>query len=155
MGMVLEMPVSFKNISYCGLGPFDNYPDFNCHCVNGLFNATCEDFKNKLIKPQECGNRGRVKYFKIYETEGNGLYFFANEKFLNINFKNYTPDALVDLSHKEDIVCQDTTAVYIDQYIKALPVFVKGGGNKLMKNSSKPKHLSFIMVPEKRLTKID
>ena len=155
LGKCLEMPDSFDNIEYYGLGDMENYPDFNEHASLGLYKGKVSDFECQLIRPQESGNRGRVRYFKISDNDSNALYFIADEKFMNINFKHHTPDMEIEYKHREDIRKVDTTAVYIDEYVKNIGVFLKNGNKRIMKNQNKNKKLSFVIVPADKLKKID
>lgn len=117
-GLTLEMPEQFENVEYYGLGESENLCDFDQHAYVDVYNTKVSDMHDKYIKPQESGNRGKVRYFKVTNNDGTGLMFVHEGEYLNFNVNHYTLKDLQNAHHTEDLVNKPTTNVQIDGFYR-------------------------------------
>ena len=114
LGIQLEMPKSFDNVKYYGLGNQVNYPDFREHAYTGVYEARVSEFREDYIKPQESAVRCDVRYAEITNDNGIGLRFAAIEKPFALSVNHYTPQQCAKTMHREDLVDMDTTCINLD-----------------------------------------
>ena len=78
-GLTLEMPKEFRNIEYYGMGPDENLSDMYAQSIIGIYNTTVKEMDEPYIRPQDSGNRTKVRYLKVTDNEGNGLKFAVGQ----------------------------------------------------------------------------
>ena len=150
-GLTLEMPESFGNVEYYGMGPVENLPDYYAQAIVGIYETKVEDMYEPYIRPQESGNRCKIRYAKITDDEGTGLEFAFKDKHLIFNARRFTQELLEKAGHIEDLHDEKTVAVNIDGFTRGagtgscgpdvLPQFVVDGSNGL--------EFSFTIIPVK------
>ena len=114
LGIQLEMPKSFDNVKYYGLGNQVNYPDFREHAYTGVYEARVSELREDYIKPQESAVRCDVRYAEITNDNGIGLRFEAIEKPFALSVNHYTPQQCAKTMHREDLVDMETTCINLD-----------------------------------------
>lgn len=75
MGMNLEMPRSFDQMSWLGRGPHESYWDRKTSAFVDLYEGTVADQYWAYLRPQENGNKTDVRWLSIRDKNGNGLLF--------------------------------------------------------------------------------
>ena len=97
IGLQMELPDSFRFLEWFGRGPFETYPDRKTGARVGLYSTTAgEDFVPYII-PQDYGNKTDVRWLKLTDGNGTGLYISGGEKF-NASLQKYRTDNL-DRAH--------------------------------------------------------
>ncbi|MDY2627631.1 MAG: glycoside hydrolase family 2 TIM barrel-domain containing protein [Lachnospiraceae bacterium] len=76
-GMEFKMKERFENMRYYGAGPEENYIDRDCGARLGVFETTAKDNYSDYLKPQECGNRTKLRWISVTDETGDGLRFEA------------------------------------------------------------------------------
>ena len=117
-GLSLEMPKEFKYIEYYGLGEKENMCDFSAQCTIGRFKTDVSSMQEGYIKPQDSGNRTKVRELTVKNKKGNGLKFCFNENEFSFNVRNYCMNTLVNAKHIEDLKDEKTTVVNIDGFLR-------------------------------------
>lgn len=117
-GLTLEMPESFNNVEYYGMGCEENLPDLYAQSVIGVYETTVEDMHEPYIRPQDSGNRCNVRYLSISDNDGYGIKFAYKNNYFNFNVHNYTQTLLQKAKHQEDLHNEHTVAVNIDGFIR-------------------------------------
>ena len=117
-GTVLQMPVSYDNVTYYGRGPHENYQDRKASAFVGLFSGKVEDLGFAYIRPQENGNRADVRWTAITNESGEGLKF-SGMKTIDFSAHHQTmddfdPGEKKAQRHYTDIVKRDLVEVNID-----------------------------------------
>lgn len=150
-GLTLEMPENFNNIEYYGMGPDENLSDLYAHAMVGVYNTTVEDMHEPYIRPQDAGNRCKVRYLAVTDADGDGLKFAFDDEYFNFNARKYTQKLLQSAKHQEDLHDEKTVAVNIDGFTRGtgtascgpdiLPQFEVDGSKEL--------EFKFIMMPAK------
>jgi beta-galactosidase len=73
-GMRLRLPPPYKNLTYYGRGPWENYSDRNEAASIGVYK---DDVSNQYfegyIRPQESGNKTDVRWLTLTNDDGMGL----------------------------------------------------------------------------------
>lgn len=91
MGMNLKLMKNFKEVTYYGRGPHENYPDRKEAAFVGLYKAEAKDFYVPYIRPQENGYRTDVRWLEVKNNEGLGLKF-SSKNYLNFNVNHFNND---------------------------------------------------------------
>lgn len=73
MGMTMALPVSFKNITWYGRGPQENYWDRKSGAAVGIYSGTVRGQYHPYIRPQENGNKTDVRWVALTDDRGVGL----------------------------------------------------------------------------------
>ena len=150
-GVMLEMPESFRNIEYFGMGPDENLSDLYAQAMVGIYNTTVEEMHEPYIRPQDAGNRTKVRYLAVTDNEGDGLKFAFKDEYFNFNARTFTQKLLQNAKHQEDLHDENTTVINIDGFTRGtgtascgpdiLPQFEVDG--------SKGLEFTFYMMPAK------
>ena len=149
-GLTLEMPKTFKNVEYYGLGDCENLCDLYAQSIIGIYNTTVADMHEPYIRPQDAGNRTLCRYLTVTDDNGDGLRFAFDDEYFNFNVREYTQKLLQKADHQEDLHDENTVVVNIDGFTRGtgtascgpdiLPQFEIDG--------SKGLEFSFYMIPE-------
>lgn len=150
-GLTLEMPAIFNNIEYYGMGPVENLSDYYAQAIIGIYETTVTDMYEPYIRPQEHGNRCKIRYVKITDNEGCGLKFAYTGDYLTFNARHFSQKLLDEAKHIEDLHDENTTVVNIDG-------FTRGAGSescgpdvlkKYHIDGTKGLEFSFTIIPVK------
>ena len=117
-GLQVPMTEKFDNISYYGRGPWENYADRKESADIGVYNQTVAEQYHPYIRPQETGTKSDVRYWKQYNSSGNGLEFVSSHPFY-ASALNYSIDSLDDgeekhQSHSSEVKKTDYVNVLLD-----------------------------------------
>lgn len=117
-GMQFVLNEAFKNITYYGRGPFENYEDRNTAAHLGVYEALVQDFYVPYIRPQENGYRTDTRYVALKNKTGEGINFKANGSFSfsahHNPIQDYDPGNTKAQRHTIDIKPKDKIWLYID-----------------------------------------
>ncbi|NLP47617.1 MAG: hypothetical protein GX345_01575 [Clostridiales bacterium] len=117
-GLMLELPESFREVEYFGLGEQENLPDLKAHAAVGLYRTNVQAMLEPYIKPQDSGNRTEVRYLKLSDNNGKGLVFGFSENYFSFSTRPYTQKLLQGATHREDIKDEATTVLSIDGFMR-------------------------------------
>ena len=103
------------------------------------------------IRPQDAGNRCKVRYLTLTDDEGYGLKFAYKGSYFNFNARNYTQELLQKAKHQEDLHNEHTVAVNIDGFTRGTGT--ASCGPDILKqfevNGSKGLEFKFTVIPMK------
>lgn len=111
-GLVMPLVNSFKDVTYYGRGPHENYVDKKELSYPGLFNTTIEELYEPYVTPQDNGAHGDVK--KLAVTNGEAKLNFISEDGLSFNFSQYSTQQLTDVPHRDKLEVEDSHYLHID-----------------------------------------
>lgn len=117
-GVTLELDKSLDNVKYYGLGDRETLSDFDEHGSLGLYECKVWDMHERYIKPQESGNRSKVRWASVTDDAGYGIKVSMVDRLLNINANHYTINDVSNATHMEDIAPQNTTCLQIDGFMR-------------------------------------
>ena len=75
LGMNLQMPRQYDQMSWLGRGPHESYVDRKTSAFVGLYSGSVADQYFPYLRPQENGNKTDVRWAAITDATGNGLMF--------------------------------------------------------------------------------
>ena len=118
IGMKMQMPKEFENISWYGRGPHESYWDRKTGAKLGIFSKTVSQNYHPYVRPQESGNKTDVRWATIEDKKGNGLKIVSTGKHLNFNALEFTIEDL-DYStsvrkHSAELAKRDFVSVSVD-----------------------------------------
>ena len=115
IGMQLEMPNTFDYMTWLGRGPQENYWD-RCHgYAVGRYQGKVADLAFDYIRPQECANRGDVRWAAWTNSEGIGLLAVAEPR-MNVSAWPYKMSDIKrqTVRHPHEIPQRDVITVNLD-----------------------------------------
>lgn len=81
-GMKFAMPSRYDNVEYYGYGPHENYIDRNSSSLIGKYRSSVDDlYQYDYVRPQECGTRTGLRYWRVLDEAGNGVEILSPEYF--------------------------------------------------------------------------
>ncbi len=101
--MDFKMKKQYDKFTFYGMGPDENYIDRNNGARLGVYISNAQDNFTKYLNPQECGNRTGVRYVNVYEENGTGLNFTANEQPFEMSVLPYSAYELDNALHREEL----------------------------------------------------
>ena len=151
-GLTLEMPKEFRNIEYYGMGPDENLCDLYAQSMVGIYETTVDDMYEPYIRPQDSGNRTKVRYLAVTDNDGDGIKFAFDDEYFNFNARPYSQLLLQNAKHIEDLHDENTVVINIDGFTRGtgtascgpdiLPQFEVDGKDGL--------EFEFVMMPFKK-----
>jgi beta-galactosidase len=126
IGMRLQLPKSYENLSYLGRGPHENYQDRMASAFVDLYSSKVSEQYVPYIRPQDNGYKTDTRWLAISNQQNNGLLFVsASENYLSfsaLHMENEdfdtTPGLDYDNSNKSkhtiDIKEKDLVQINID-----------------------------------------
>ena len=73
IGMTLEMPGDYLNMSWFGRGPHESYWDRKTGAAVGYYSGTVWEQYHPYVRPQEFGNKTDVRWMALQNNMGLGL----------------------------------------------------------------------------------
>ncbi|WP_455497797.1 glycoside hydrolase family 2 TIM barrel-domain containing protein [Coprobacter sp.] len=101
IGLRMQMPVDFTELTYYGRGPWENYQDRKTSCFTGEYSCRIADMFEPYIRPQENNHRTDIIWFSLSDKRGKGLLVVADDK-LEMNASNYTLENLDSGDFRDD-----------------------------------------------------
>ena len=92
-----------QRVSYTGLGPWENLPDFKAQCHHGSFDCAIAEMNEPYVKPQENGIHCDVTELKLYGDD-TSLTVIAQQDPIAFSAHDYSNATLRAAKHQEDIV---------------------------------------------------
>jgi len=177
IGMRMQMPKEFDNMTYFGRGPWENYQDRKAAAFIDLYTSKVADQYVPYIRPQENGYKTDVRWVALSNENNNGLLVVAtdtkkglgisalhmpNEDFdttASLDYgggdveKIYKIDGIPEVNsskHTIDIKEQDLVQVNIDLEQRGVGGDDSWGAKpqeKYMLNGVKKYHYGFYLIP--------
>ena len=116
VGKSFSFASDLNNVRYYGRGERESYPDFKSHTKIGIFERS-GDFGEKMIVPQNSGERCDVRRAEVTDKEGAGVCFIASEKPFGFNFNHYDEKTLASWKHIIDYKDKDVSVVNVDGFL--------------------------------------
>ncbi len=73
IGLAMQLPKHFSNITYLARGPWENYLDRNTGSFVGSYSDQVENMLTPYARPQSCGNRTDLRNFVLTNSNGKGF----------------------------------------------------------------------------------
>jgi beta-galactosidase len=101
-GMQLAIPAEFKNITYFGRGPHENYVDRQSSAFVSRYQADINHFTHSYTRPQENGNRTAVRWLALADDKSIGLMFVGQPR-LSVSAWPYSQEELEAAKHTNEL----------------------------------------------------
>ncbi|WP_066630862.1 glycoside hydrolase family 2 TIM barrel-domain containing protein [Labilibacter marinus] len=113
VGMQTGVPVNMNNMSYYGLGPWENYSDRASAAEVDVYTGKVDDFVFEYAQPQECSNRTGVRWVKLSDAKGKGLQVKGTQP-LSVSVWPWTAESLFSVRHTNEVKKEAFYTVNID-----------------------------------------
>ena len=127
MGMQMQIPEEYMNLTWLGRGPHENYCDRKTSADVGLYESTVDDQYVPYIRPQENGYKTDTRWLTLTDESGSGLLIcgeplisFAALKNVHDDFESpgklsqYRSDAKTANTHTNNVKPRDFVNLNVD-----------------------------------------
>jgi beta-galactosidase len=77
-GNILVVANAYRNVTYYGRGPWENYIDRNYSSDIGIYSSTVDEQYFPYVRPQESGNKTDVRWITLTDKKGQGIKITGN-----------------------------------------------------------------------------
>jgi beta-galactosidase len=77
-GNILVIANPYRNLTYYGRGPHENYIDRNYSSDMGLYTSAVDEQYFPYVRPQESGNKTDVHWLTLTDEKGHGIKISGN-----------------------------------------------------------------------------
>ena len=141
MGLRLDLPYEWSDVSWYGRGPHENYIDRKRSADLKVWNISIDDMgEEHYVRAQSRGNREDVRWITVSNPSGNGIKVVADGH-MSFSALHYTDEAIASVGHDFELpkVRANGTMLYLD-------AIQQGLGNA----TCGPLPLQKYMIPEDR-----
>jgi beta-galactosidase len=78
VGMRMQLPRQFNNMTYYGRGPWENYQDRHASAIVDVYESRVSDQYVPYVRPQENGYKTDVRWASFADSQNNGLLVVAS-----------------------------------------------------------------------------
>jgi beta-galactosidase len=127
MGMQMQLPEEYSNLTWLGRGPHENYADRKTSADVGVYVSTAADQYTPYIRPQENGYKTDTRWLTLTDDSGVGILvsgdpLFCFEALNNIHddfespgkISEYRKDAITANTHTIDVKPRELVNLNID-----------------------------------------
>ena len=94
IGMKMELPGDYRNMTWYGRGPHENYQDRNTGAFVGQYSGTVKEQFVPYMTPQENGNKTGVRWLALQDELDTGLVVENEAQPLSVNAHHYRQEDL-------------------------------------------------------------
>ena len=113
LGLRLELPAEYQNLTWLGRGPHENYPDRKRGADVGRYTSTVAGQFVPYVDPQETGGKEDVRWAALTDETGSGLLLVASPT-MSVTALPYTSQQLAAARHPVDLPQSDRVYVCVD-----------------------------------------
>lgn len=119
-GMIMSLPKSYRNLTWYGRGPWENYVDRKRDTFMGIYSGRVEEQAFPYYRPQETGNKTDVRWLSLKDGKGNGILIEGAQP-LSVSATNNRPEDLdpgrtKKQQHASDILPRNETVLCVDLF---------------------------------------
>lgn len=124
IGVTFEVPGDTRGVQWYGRGPGENYPDSAAASTIGRWSSDVESMFTPYVVPQDCANRGDVRWVAFTAPDGGGLLVTrpgepAGEPF-SFSAWPYRCQDIEQARHRTDLVARDSVTVNVNHRVLGL-----------------------------------
>ena len=113
VGLTFEMNDAFGNVEYLGRGAHETYVDRNQSGKIGLYQTTAERMFHYYVTPQSTGNRTDVRWMKLANGTGKGLFAESDQAF-QFSVVPFPDETLEKARHINELERNGKITVHLD-----------------------------------------
>lgn len=151
-GISAKLSSEFSQVSWYGLGPHETMRDRQTSGKVGVYHSTVDALSHHYVRPQENGNRSKVRWVKFTNSAGKGLLIQASGKnLLNFSAWPYTQDDLINASHPHEIHHRNEITLNIDyaqRGVGDLFSYLQGWPKQAILPGRRAYHYEFTIFPQ-------
>lgn len=114
IGMSMQIPNDYSNITWFGKGPQENYIDRASGAFVGLYKMDINNFIVPYIKPQENANRTEVRWMKFTGEDRKGGIGIHGKNHLSMSAWPWTYEQIENANHTNELPVNDFITVNIN-----------------------------------------
>ena len=120
LGIVIELPRDYEQLTWYGRGPWDNYPDRKQSCPIGLWKSTVSEQYVHYPRPQDSGNLENCSYIELKTKKGKGIRIEAVNSPFSFSALPYSAQYLASKTHDYELEDQGKVYLSIDCAVMGL-----------------------------------
>jgi beta-galactosidase len=120
LGIVIELPREYEQLTWYGRGPWDNYPDRKQSCPIGLWKSTVSEQYVHYPRPQDSGNHEDCTYVELKTRQGKRLRIEAVDEPFSFSSLPYSAQYIASQTHNHELEDQGKTYLSIDCAVMGL-----------------------------------
>ena len=120
LGILIELPRDYEQLSWYGRGPWDNYPDRKESCPIGLWKSTVSQQYVHYPRPQDSGNHEDCTMVELKTKKGKTLHIEAVDNPFSFSALPYSAQYLASKTHDFELEDQGKTYLSIDCAVMGL-----------------------------------
>ena len=120
LGILIELPREYEQLTWYGRGPWDNYPDRKESCPIGLWKSTVSKQYVHYARPQDSGNHEDCTYIELKTKKGKTLRIEAVDEPFSFSALPYSAQYIASKTHDYELEDQGHTYLSIDCAVMGL-----------------------------------
>ena len=120
LGILIELPREYEQLTWYGRGPWDNYPDRKVSCPIGLWKSTVSEQYVHYPRPQDSGNHEDCTMVELRTKNGKKLHIEAIDEPFSFSALPYSAQYIASKSHDFELEDQGKTYLSIDCAVMGL-----------------------------------
>ena len=120
LGIVIELPREYEQLTWYGRGPWDNYPDRKQSCPVGLWKSTVSQQYVHYPRPQDSGNHEDCTFVELKTKKGKKIRIEAVDDVFSFSALPYSAQYLNSKTHDYELQDQGKTYLSINCAVMGL-----------------------------------
>lgn len=120
LGIVIELPREYEQLTWYGRGPWDNYPDRKFSCPIGLWKSSVSEQYVHYPRPQDSGNHEDCTMIELKTKKGHALRVEAVGEAFSFSALPYSAQYIASKTHDYELEDQGKTYLSIDCAVMGL-----------------------------------
>jgi len=120
LGIVIELPREYEQLTWYGRGPWDNYPDRKQSCPIGLWKSTVSQQYVHYPRPQDSGNHEDCTFVELKTKKGKKIRIEAVDDVFSFSALPYSAQYLNSKTHDYELQDQGKTYLSINCAVMGL-----------------------------------
>lgn len=118
-GVQAGIDSTLTEVTYYGLGPWENYVDRKDGCLVGTYSTNVDAMVQPYVKPQSMGDRGGIRELKLTDKSGKGIKVRTAG---NVSFSalRYTDSDLMEAQHTWELKPRPYIVLQLDASIRGV-----------------------------------
>ncbi len=114
LGVVIELPGEYEQLSWYGRGPWDNYPDRKTSAIIGLWQSSVSEQYVPYPRPQDSGSHQDCSLVELRTKKGKTLRVEAVDRLFAFSALPYSAQYIASKSHNDELAPLGQTFLSID-----------------------------------------
>ena len=114
IGIVIELPREYEQLTWYGRGPWDNYPDRKQSCPIGLWKSKVSEQYVHYPRPQDSGNHEDCTMIELKTKKGKTIRIEAVDQPFSFSALPYSAQYIASKTHDYELEDQGKTYLSID-----------------------------------------